>query len=133
MTLISFAADAHILEGPVNTTVDALDNARFTCSAFAYPAPFIKWYRQLENNSLILLTDTTKYSVTTISLGLMNQTNELTIMSTTLLATGTYVCQATNGITSTTSSSASLTVLSEFIVIVSLPTFPHDLFDRKLQ
>ena len=47
----------------------------------------------------------------------MNQTNELTVMSTTLLATGTYVCQATNGATSTTSTSATLTVLSEFIVM----------------
>ena len=94
-----------ILKGPENTTTDALDNARFTCSAFAYPAPSIQWYKKLNNGSLIQLTDIAKYSVTTISLGQMNQTNELTIMSTTLLATGTYVCQATNGVTSTTSSS----------------------------
>ena len=106
------------MKGPVNITVNALGDAKFICSAFAYPPPFIKWYKKLRNNSLVQLTDTTKYSMTTISLGLMNQTNELTIMSITLLAAGTYVCEATNGVTSTSTSSATLTVLSEFIIII---------------
>ena len=50
--------------------------------------------------------------MTTISYGLMNRTSELTLTNITLSAIGTYVCQATNGITSTTSS-ATLKVLSE--------------------
>ena len=110
------AADIHIAKMPVDTTVNAQSNATFTCSAYSYPAPNIKWYKQLSNDSLMPLTDTTKYSMTTISLGLMNQTNELTIMSITLLAAGTYVCEVTNGVTNTSTSSATLTVLSEFSV-----------------
>ena len=108
-------AAVQILQSPQNSTVDGLENATFTCSAYSYPAPNIKWHKKLNNGSLMPLTDTTKYSMTTISLGLMNQTNELTIMRITLLAAGTYVCEATNGVTSTRTSSATLTVLSEFI------------------
>ena len=113
-------AAVQILQSPQNSTVDGLENATFTCSAYSYPAPNIKWYKQLNNGSLMPLTDTTKYSMTTISLGLMNQTNELTILSITLLAAGTYVCEATNGVTSTRTSSATLTVLSEFISVIKL-------------
>ena len=97
----------------MNTTVNGLDNATFTCSAVAYPAPMIKWYRQLENGYQQLLTSTTKYSTVTLSSGIMNQTSELVLMSVTLLDVGTYVCQAISGAT-TENSSAILTVLSEF-------------------
>ena len=57
-----------------------------------------------------------KYSLSTLSLGLMNQTSKLTLISVHLSATGTYVCQVTSGVTSTTSSSATLTVLSELLL-----------------
>ena len=106
------------MPGPANTTVYPLDNATLTCSALAYPAPFIQWYRQMENGSLQLLTDTTKHSMISSSSGLLNRTNELTFVSVLLSDAGTYVCQANSGSTNTTSS-ASLTVLSELIIILN--------------
>ena len=88
-----------------------MDNATFTCSAMAYPTPMIKWFRQLENGSLQLLTNSTKYSVTTLSSETMNQTSEMIVMNVTILDVGTYVCQAHSGATTDTSSA----MLSEFI------------------
>ena len=117
--IFTLSAAARILQGPVDIRVNALANAKFTCSAIAYPAPRHKWYRQIANGSLQALTDTTKYSLSSFSLGIMKRTSQLIILNVTLLAEGTYVCQATNDLTgSATISSATLTVLSEFDVLV---------------
>ena len=111
MNNISSVAAAQILLGPQNTTVDALDNATFTCSAFAYPTPFFKWFIQLQDGSLQQITDSMKYSLSTFSSGLMNQTSKLTLITVLLSAARTYVCHVTSGVTNTTSS-ATLTVQS---------------------
>ena len=98
----------------MDITVNALKNATFTCSASAYPAPAISWYRMLGNGSLQLITDVTKYLTNLLGSGTMNSTSQLTVLDVRLSVTGqTFVCQATSGVTSATSS-ATLTVLSEF-------------------
>ena len=95
----------------MDTTVNALKNATFTCSASAYPAPAISWYRLLGNGSLQPITDATKYLTNSLGSGTTNSTSQLTVLD---VVTGqTFVCQATSGVTSATSS-ATLTVLSEF-------------------
>ena len=111
--MLSFCiAGAQIILELANITVNVMDNATFTCSAMAYPTSMIKWFRQLENGSLQLLTNTsTKYSVTALSSETMNQTSELTVMNVTILDVGSYVCQANSGATTDTSSA----MLSEFI------------------
>ena len=110
--MLSFCiAGAQIILELANITVNVMDNATFTCSAMAYPPPMIKWFRQMENGSLQLLTNSTKYFVTTLSSETMNQTSELTVMNVTISDVGTYVCQANSGATTDTSSA----VLSEFI------------------
>ena len=96
----------------VNMTVDALSNATFSCSAFSYPAPSITWYKQLGNGSLQRLTDSSKYSVSLTITGTMNQTSVLTVTKALFSDAGTYVCRASSGVTSDTSS-ALLTVLSK--------------------
>ena len=112
--LINFiTAFPQILTGPVDNTVNVLKNATFTCIAYAYPAPFIKWYRQLKNGSLEFLNDTSKYS-TTLSLGLDNSSSQLTVMNVRISVSGEeFLCQATNGFTSVASNAATLTVSSE--------------------
>ena len=104
-------AGPKITQDPTNIAVIAEGNATFTCSAVAHR---IHWYRQLENGHLLFLNSTTKYSVTTLSSGTLNQTSKLTVISVTLSDAGTYLCQASGG-TTTDSSSAILTILGKFI------------------
>ena len=92
--------------------VNALSNATFSCSAFSYPAPSITWYKQLGNGSLQQLTDSSKYSVSSTITGTMNQTSVLTVTKALFSDAGTYVCRASSGATSDTSSGL-LTVLSK--------------------
>ena len=97
----------------MDNTVNVLKNATFTCIAYAYPAPFIMWYRQLQNGSLEFLNDTSKYS-TTLSLGLDNSTSQLTVMNVRISVSGEkFLCRATSGFTSVASNAATLTVSSE--------------------
>ena len=100
----------------MDITVSGLNDVTFSCSAFSYPAPSFMWYRQLGNGSLQQLTDTSKYSVSSNVSETMNQTSVLTVTKALLSDAGTYVCRATSSVTSGTSS-ASLTVLSELIMI----------------
>ena len=109
-------AGPKITQDPTDIAVIAEDNATFTCSAVAH---MIHWYRQLENGHLLLLNSTTKYSVATLSSGILNQTSKFTVISVTLLDVGTYVCQASGG-TTTDSSSAILTALGKFICMPSI-------------
>ena len=100
----------------MDSIVNVQENATFTCSAYAYPAPLIEWYKLLQNGSLQLLTgDPSKYSTTTLSTGLMNSTSQLTVLDTRVSVSGeNYVCRATSGFSSITSNAATLTALSEF-------------------
>ena len=112
--LSSSLAAAQITLEPANIIINVTENATFTCSAMAYPAPTIKWFRQLENSSLLLLTNSTKYSLAVLNSGTMNQTSELIVMNITLLDVGAYVCQASSGVTTDNSSA----LLSEYIILL---------------
>ena len=119
-------AGPKITQDPADITVIAEDNATFTCSAVAH---MIHWYRKLENGHLLLLNSTTKYSVATLSSGILNHSSKLTVISVTLSDVGTYVCQASGG-TTTDSSSAILTIFGKFIC---MPSIAYLLFYRCLQ
>ena len=122
--MVFFAAPPQILAGPVDTIVNVQENATFTCFAYAYPAPLIEWYKQLQNGSLQLLTDTSKYSTTTLSTGLLNSTSQLIVLDTRVSVSGEmYMCRATSGFSSITSDAGTLTVLSEFDISIFASKF----------
>ena len=109
-------AGPKITQDPTDIAVSAEDNATFTCSAVAH---MIHWYQQLENGHLLLLNSTTKYSLATLSCRTLNHSSKLTVISVTLSDVGTYVCQASGG-TTTDSSSAILTIFGKFICMPSI-------------
>ena len=83
------------------------DPATFTCQATGKPVPTISWYY---NN--ILLVNGTEYMITEMSLNATTISNTLTIMSVESSDVGTYTCNATNVVSSDTSSGV-LTVNGE--------------------
>ena len=75
------------------------DTASFTCQATGEPVPTISWYY---NNTL--LVNGAKYMITEMSLNTIAINNTLTIMSVQSSDVGTYTCNATNVVSSDTSS-----------------------------
>ena len=84
------------------------DTASFTCQATGRPVPTISWYY---NNTL--LVNGTEYMITEMSLNTTTINNTLTIMSVESSDAGTYTCNATNVVSSDTSSGV-LTVNGEY-------------------
>ena len=80
-------------------------NASFTCEAMGEPLPSISWYF---NSTLVNESNTVKYTNST------NITSTLTIMSIDSYDVGTYTCNATN-VVSTDTSSGVLTVNGELL------------------
>ena len=91
----------------MNQTQNEGDTASFTCQATGRPVPNISWYY---NNTL--LVNGTKYMITEMSLNTTTINNTLTIMSVESSDVGTYTCNATNVVSSDTSSGV-LTVNGE--------------------
>ena len=81
--------------------------ASFTCQATGEPVPAIGWYF----NS-ILLANGTKYTISEASVNTTTINSILTIMSVESSNVGTYTCNATNVVSSDTSSGV-LTVNGE--------------------
>ena len=75
------------------------DTASFICQATGEPVPTINWYY---NNTL--LVNGAKYMITEMSLNTTTISNTLTIMSVQSSDVGTYTCNATNVVSSDTSS-----------------------------
>ena len=75
------------------------DTASFTCQATGRPVPTISWYY---NNTLFV--NGTEYMITEMSLNTTTISNTLTIMSVESSDVGTYTCNATNVVSSDTSS-----------------------------
>ena len=73
--------------------------ASFTCQATGEPAPTIDWYF---NNSL--LANGTKHTISETSVNTTTVSSMLTIMSVESSDVGTYTCNATNVVSSDTSS-----------------------------
>ena len=88
---------------------DEGDTASFTCQATGEPVPTISWYF---NGTLLANGAAHTISETSINTTAINSI--LTIMSVELSDAGTYTCNATNVVSSDTSSGV-LTVNGEFI------------------
>ena len=91
------------------------DTASFTCQATSEPVAIISWYFNgaLVNNE----TNMDKYDISQLSLNTTTISNTLTIMNVESSDVGTYICNATNVI-STDISSGVLTVNGESVTYV---------------
>ena len=76
--------------------------ASFTCQATGEPLPTISWY--FNGNDTTDVATTMKYTRSMISLNSTTISNTLTIMDVELSDVGTYTCNATNVVSSDTSS-----------------------------
>ena len=88
---------------------DGTDTATFTCLATGEPVPTISWYL---NDVPVDVTDATKYTVSMTSFNVTTNSSRLTIMSVQSSDVGTYTCNATNVVSSGTSSGV-LTVIGK--------------------
>ena len=84
------------------------EQVSFTCQATGEPVPTISWYY----NNFLLTNGTTETSVNTTTIS-----STLTIMSVESSDVGTYTCNATN-VVSTDTSSGVLTVNGEVLILV---------------
>ena len=93
----------------MNETRNEGDNVSFTCQAIGRPVPLISWY-------LIStpLSNGTEYTISEMSVNTTTISSTLTIMNVESSDVGTYTCNATN-VVSTDTSSGVLTVNGEFI------------------
>ena len=113
MLLLNYVSVAPNINPEVMNEVQNEGNmATFTCQATGGPVPSITWYY---NNTL--LVNGTKYMITEMSLNTTTISNTLTTMSVESSDVGTYTCNATNVVSSDTSSGV-LTVNGEFIALV---------------
>ena len=86
------------------------DTASFTCQATGEPVPTISWYF---SDAPVDATNTMKYTISMMSVNTTTISSTLTIMSVESSDVGTYTCNATNVVSSDTSSGV-LTVNGEF-------------------
>ena len=103
----------------IDQTQDEGDNALFACQATGEPVPTISWYF---NGAPVNEANTLKYTIEMISLNTTTISNTLTIMSVESSDVGTYTCNATNRV-STDTSSGILTV-NGMCVCVKSNNFP---------
>ena len=88
------------------------DTASFTCQATGDPLPTISWYF-----NGVLLVNGIEHMILTMLLNTTTINNTLTIMNVQSSDVGTYTCNATN-VVSTDTSSGVLTVNGELSIIV---------------
>ena len=86
----------------MNQTLNEGNNAIFTCNVTGEPVPTISWYF----NGFLLMSNITKHIIAT---------NELQILNVQSSDVGTYTCNATN-VVSTDTSSGVLTVNGELLL-----------------
>ena len=91
----------------MNGAQDEGGSVSFTCQATSGPAPTISWYF---NDTL--LADGMRYTISETSVNTTTISSTLTIMSVESSDVGTYTCNATN-VLSTDTSSGVLTVNGE--------------------
>ena len=95
----------------MDQTHNETDTATFICQTTGEPVPTISW---CFNDVPVNVTNTAKYTVSVTSLNATITNGTLTIMNLQSSDVGTYTCNATNLVSSDTSSGV-LTVMSEFI------------------
>ena len=86
------------------------DIASFSCQATGEPIPTISWYF-----NGVLLVNGTEHMISMMSLSTTTISNTLTIMNVQSSDVGTYTCNATNVVSSDTSSGV-LTVNGELLL-----------------
>ena len=101
-----------IVNNSINNEVrDQTENVTFLCQAVGEPVPDISWYF---NGVLINVSDnSSKYMIMSRSLNITTTENTLTVYNVTSFDVGTYTCNSSNIIGSTTSSGI-FTVTSKF-------------------
>ena len=91
---------------------DKGDTTSFTCEATGEPVPTISWYF-----NGFLLADGATHTISETSVNITTINSTLTIMSVESSDVGTYTCNATNVVSSDTSSGV-LTVNGELLILV---------------
>ena len=94
----------------MDQTLDEGDTASFTCQATGEPVPTISWYF---NGGL--LVNGIEHMISVMSLNTTTISSTLTIMNVQSSDVGTYTCNATNVVSSDTSSGV-LTVNGELLL-----------------
>ena len=89
------------------------DMASFTCQATGKPVPIISWYFNI--TALSNYTIVNKYEILVVEVNITTISSTLTIMNLQSSDVGTYTCNATNVI-STDTSSGILTVNGELLL-----------------
>ena len=97
----------------MDQTLNKGDTASFTCQVTGEPVPTISWYF---NGIPVDETNTMKYTISMMLLNITTISSTLTIMNVQSSDVGTYTCNATNVI-STDTSSGVLTVNGEFLIV----------------
>ena len=85
----------------MDQTVNEGDTTSFTCQATGQPVPTISWYF---SGTPVDEANTMKYTISMMSLNATTIRNVLTIMNVQSSDVGTYTCNATNVVSSDTSS-----------------------------
>ena len=98
-----------IISGVMDQTEDEGNTASFACQVTGEPVPTIRWYFQ---GIPVNETNTMKYTISVMILNTTTISSTLTIMSVESSDVGTYTCNATN-VVSTDTSSGILTVNGE--------------------
>ena len=111
-----FLVTSNINPELMDQTQDEGDTVSFTCRATGQPVPNITWYY---NGAPVDEANTMKYSISMMLLNTATISNTLIIMSVQSSDVGTYTCNATN-VVSTDTSSGVLTVNGEFVIIHKL-------------
>ena len=97
----------------MDQTQNENDTASFTCQATGEPVPTISWYF---NGTPVNQANIIKYTISMMSLNVTTINNTLTIMNVQSSDVGTYTCNATN-VVSTDTSSGVLTVNGELSML----------------
>ena len=104
--------------GVMDQTENEGNTAYFQCQATSQPVSTISWYF---NGIIVDEANTMKYTISMMTLNTTTTRNVLTIMNVQSSDVGTYTCNATNVVSSDTSSGV-LTVngeLFEFLISIS--------------
>ena len=96
---------------------DESDTVSFTCQVTGKPVPTISWYF---NSTPVDETNIMEYSITMMSFNTTTNSSTLTIMNVQSSDVGTYTCNATN-VVSTDTSSGVLTVNGELLLLLFTP------------
>ena len=100
---------------------DQLENetnpTSFVCQAIGEPVPEISWYF---NGAMINVSDTSKYTVTSVSVNISTTQSTLNIFNAASVDVGTYVCNATN-VAGSARSTAVLTINGKNIYCYNYP------------